>query len=171
VPYPEDTPTSWGAGEKHIYRIDGTLVINHNLTYDDTYTSISKIPRVVFIADNVVIDPDVTRIDPWIIAYNTATKVYGKISTCSDVHGGSNYFLRMGSDKLLSTKICDKKLTFNGPVVAAELYPYRTNGDNKDEPAEVFNLRADAFLSAYVGGGPDRPVVTTDEITELPPRF
>jgi len=38
-------------------------------------------------------------------------------------------------------------------------------------PAEIFNLRPDTYLSAYSGNNPDKPVLITDKVTELPPRF
>ena len=155
---------NYSAGTKAIVHYTGTLTINGSLTYDNTYSSITKIPRVVIIADNVVIGPNATRIDPWIITNN--------LSTCSEVKDGSNYFASP-SDVQIDATMCDKSLTFNGPVIAKNAYLYRTagNGKSSNNHAEVFNLRPDAFLSAYAGGGTATPVASTDAITEVPPRF
>jgi hypothetical protein len=65
-------------------------------------------------------------------------------------------------------------LTVNGPVIANRLLMYRTYGaeagQRSGDPAEVFNLRPDAYLWAsgqQSGSGKIRTVQTT----ELPPRF
>lgn len=155
----------FGAGFKRVVRINGTLTITGNMVYaNGPYSSISQIPRVVIIANDIVINPGVTRIDPWLVA--------NRIATCSAANDAGNYFVP--SDRVsLSNAVCQNSLHFNGPVVANELYPYRTTdtGDNTDTAAEVFNLRADVFLSSFAGGGIDTPVASTDLVTDVPPRF
>lgn len=188
-------------GARKVYKINGTLVVSGNLQYAATYTKISKIPRVIIIADNIQIEPGVTRIDPWLIAQNISTCGAPRGAAWGDSAGealsGAN--LKIGD--------CNNPLTFNGAVSVDNLYLYRTGGsrvlrsdlpgakwspDTVDPntycegscatganerryalsaPAEVFNLRPDIYLSSLSGMKTHRPVATTDRITELPPRF
>ena len=70
---------------------------------------------------------------------------------------------------------CNQQITFNGPVSARSIYLYRTlsagPADNPATPAEIFNLRASNFLSAFGDPTGGNPTATTDRITQLPPRF
>ena len=121
IPY--DGRTTFNSGEKIIYqKVAGTLVINSNLTYANTYSRVGQIPRVIISADNIEIGPNVTRIDPWLIADN--------ISTCGPPRGaqwGDWASMALGNADL-RTGECNKPLIFNGPVYAANLYLYRTGG-------------------------------------------
>jgi hypothetical protein len=168
--------TTYAPGTKEVIRVNGTLRINGNLAYGygggSSYNSITEIPRVVYIADDIVIAPGVTRIDPWLIATDDPSTVAterGRISTCSAVN--ADPFIANASAGL-RTGPCDNELRFNSPVIANEVYLYRTTRPGANgAPAEIFNLRADAFLSSLSGGSSSRPVATTDMVTELPPRF
>lgn len=199
---------SLAQGTKKVYHVNGTLTINSNLEYPNSYTSVNDIPRVIIIADTIEIGPNVTRIDPWLVAEN--------ISTCNSVT--TNYNNSPGvalASANLSIGQCSNPLVFNGPVYVSNLYLYRTGGsriprsdinevagawgfnpdasinpnayceasncassDDGDErryafsaPAEVFNLRPDAYLSSLSGLRTNKPAAVTDKITELPPRF
>jgi len=74
----------------------------------------------------------------------------------------------------VNATICNTKLTINGPISANHLLLRRTAGAGSgaaaDDPAEVFNLRADAYIwaTSYSPGTGRLPTVTTKE---LPPRF
>lgn len=169
--------TNYAAGDKRVIYVEGTAYIHGNLQYLGGYSSIARIPRIVIVADNIVIDPGVTRIDPWLVATQVSASPsgpVGNISTCSAVRSGSDYFLPFSSSDLLDVNTCNERIVFNSPVVADKIYLYRTAGNNSgadaDEPAELFNLRADTYLSAVSGDGA-RPIATTDAIIELPPRF
>ncbi len=170
------TSTDWDSGsanKRRVFYVEGTAFINGNLRYTGTFASIDQIPRIVIVADNIVIAPGVTQIDPWLIATKvspTATDEDGNISTCSDVAFSGNYFVPFTDDGLLDTTTCDRQLTFNSPVIAKKIYLYRTAGANEDGAAEVFNLRGDVYLSSLSGTN-TQPVATTDVIIELPPRF
>jgi hypothetical protein len=170
---PVNSPVTFPIKTKAVYQFNGTLFINDDITYDTSsaYSSISDIPLVVIRADNVVIGPNVKHIDPWIVAMDK-NGVLGSISTCSQVKAGANYFVALRNAGLDTGK-CNPSapLIFNGPVIAKQIYLYRTYVATGDIPAEIFNLRADNFLSSYVGGGSNNPVATTDLVTELPPRF
>jgi len=149
--------------------IDKSIIINAPNTdvviNDDiyiatgNYTSLSQLPQVVIIAKSIKIDESVSNIDAWLLAPS------GSIDTCT-INGARPNALTVNS--------CDNQLTVNGPVVAKELYLYRTYGsDPKDEsgiPAEIFNLRADAYLWMYNRSAGDNRWRST-YVTELPPRL
>ncbi len=155
----------WGAGAQQILKINGTLTITDDLLYGDgPYTSINQIPRIVIVADDIVIEADVKRIDVWLAA--------NRIATCSDARDGTDHFV--AADRVrLAVDMCSESLRFNGPVAVNQLFPYRTTnaGNDTNIAAEIFNLRADAFLSSFAGGGLDVPIASTDLVTDLPPRF
>lgn len=161
-----------GLERKKIYRIPGTLRITGNLDYGvfGPFNDIADIPRIVLVADDIVIDPGVTNIDPWLVAIGAGGQP-GKISTCSTVPGWSMSGAALYGAQNGAGGICTQQLRFNGPVLANKVYLYRTFDNRNGDPAEIFNLRADAYLSALSGGGTTKPVATTDFTTELPPRF
>ncbi|MES2876549.1 MAG: hypothetical protein V4678_03710 [Patescibacteria group bacterium] len=161
-----------GLNKRQTYRINGTLTINENLDYGvfGASNNISDIPRIVLVADDIIIGPNVTRIDPWLVAIGGGGNP-GRISTCSEVSGWSMQNAGLYGAQNGSGGICTRQLKFNGPVLANDIYLYRTFDTREGEPAEIFNLRADAYLSAMSGGGTSKPVATTDFVTELPPRF
>lgn len=167
--------TVFGPGDKRTLRYDGTLYITGNLTYNNGgYTSITQIPEVKIVADNIIIAPNVTQIDPWLIA-RSSTGTFGKISTCgtspSVATPGVVGFQPFDTGGLLTSTMCQNELKLNGPVIADQLYAYRTKDAPGDAWAENFDLRASNFLSSYAGINTARPVARTELITELPPRF
>jgi hypothetical protein len=138
-----------------------TVTIANNIIYtDDALQTTRDIPQVVIIANRINILGDVERVDAWLIA----TGEVGAIYTCADVAAESD----------LRANNCGKQLTVNGPVVTRHLYLWRTSGASPvaqiGEPAEIFNLRPDAYLwaTAYNSSGGRLPTAST---TELPPRF
>lgn len=152
------------AGKTIVLKVTGTVVIAGNQTYDNDnfgarYKSISDIPQLVIIAGNIVIEDDVTNIDAWLVAPD------GYINTCASVGM---------VDVRLSSLICNQKLTVNGPVMTGKLYLNRTAGSNagvrSGDPAEVFNLRPDAYLWAYSTSRSNGQIHTV-KTTELPPRL
>lgn len=144
-----------------IYAPERTVTINGNLAYGSMALSSARdIPQLLIIANNIRITSAVDRIDAWLVASGSS----GKIDTCADV--ATN----------LSASTCDKQLTINGPVAAKQLILKRTAGSGSGDdaarsaPAEVFNLRADAYLWAHGVDNNKRRAVTTYS-SELPPRF
>lgn len=142
-----------------------TVTIGGDIRYTtEALSSIADIPQVVIIAKNILIADSVTNIDAWLVAVGSGAD--GRINTCGA--GG------VGESTALTTKICDTKLTVNGPISANHLILRRTagagTGSAAGDPAEVFNLRADAYIwaSGYSPGTGRLPTVTTKEI---PPRF
>ena len=139
--------------------------ITQDLTYSDgPISSIEQIPQLIIIADTIAIASNVTRVDAWLVA-NGAT---GSINTCSEISNPAN------PASPLTANRCNQLLTINGPVIAERLFLYRTSGAGtgqaSGDPAEVFNLRPDAYLWAthYTSTGGRVPTVNT---RELPPRF
>ncbi len=142
---------------------NSTVTITGNITYaGDTITQIENIPQVVIIARNINIDGGVSNVDAWLVAKGGTGQ--GKINTCSSVDEDAN----------LSVNICNQPLTVNGPVMARTLLLRRTagseSGNSSGDPAEVFNLRPDAYLWA-VARALETSRAQTVYTTELPPRF
>jgi len=142
---------------------NNTVTISGNINYTNgVLNSLSDIPQVVIIARNIVITGGVTNVDSWLIATGVGTE--GRISTCGDVNQPTQ--LRSGN--------CSNVLTVNGPISANHLLMYRTAGAGKGaaagDPAEIFNLRPDAYLWAANYGASSGKLPTIN-VKELPPRF
>lgn len=133
------------------------ITIAGNITYTtDALTAASQIPQLVLIAGNINIQDNVTQVDGWLSAEGT-------LNTCSNVNRTS-----------ITINNCNQLLTINGPVMAKDVQLWRTagsqDGDDSGAPAEVFNLRPDAYLwglSLSAQSGRLETVYTH----ELPPRF
>lgn len=133
------------------------ITIAGNITYTtDALASGADIPQLVLIAGNINIQDSVTQVDGWLSAEGT-------LNTCSNVNRTS-----------ITINNCNNLLTINGPVMAKDVQLWRTAGsldsDQSGDPAEVFNLRPDAYLwglSQSAQSGRLETVYTH----ELPPRF
>lgn len=153
----------------------GTVTIAGDINYaSGSYGDITEIPQLVIIAKNITINSSVANVDSWLIAKapadtpagtdgSDATKnPIGVIKTCE-------------VETALTTGLCNKRLTVNGPVMSNFLLLRRTAGlvgpsATDDQPAEVFNLRADSYLWIYQQGKNSVRAVTT-YTRELPVRF
>lgn len=142
-----------------------TVTITDDIRYtSNTLQSLADIPQVVIIANQILIESDVRQVDAWLIASGTT----GAINTCKGIANPAD-----AGDPLTSSR-CSNDLIVNGPVAARHLYLYRTAGAGAGAatgtPAEIFNLRPDAYLWAtYYNSSAGRlPTVSTQE---LPPRF
>lgn len=139
-----------------------TVTIDGNITYDGSpLTSIDQIPQVVIIAGNINIrgasaGGAVSNVDAWLIATGT-------VNTCYDANLTA-----------LTINVCATPLVINGPVMARTLILGRTAGSGSGaasgDPAEVINLRPDAYLWGIYQGSKSGRLETTYE-RELPPRF
>lgn len=149
-----------GKGKSIIIIASGTVTISGNIDYASpgggAFSGISQLPQVVIIANKINIIGGVTGINAWLIT----TGVDGTINTCSD---------RLSTDPLNST-VCKNQLVVNGPVAASHLYLRRTFGTAPNDPAEIFNLRPDAFIWAYLRSA-QNSTANTMYTVELPPRF
>jgi len=137
-----------------------TVNISGDIKYSNgVMHNIGDIPQVIIIAGNINIAGGVNQVDSWLIASSG-------LNTCSDVAPGV----------ALDSKTCKQALVVNGPVMAGQLYLRRTAGsgtgqDHSGDPAEIFNLRPDAYMwaSLRATGGGNR--IQTVYTTELPPRL
>ena len=154
-------------GQRVVINAPGaTVTIRSNIVYTgENLSSLNDIPQVVIIANNIIIEDDVTNIDAWLVAVGTGTE--GKINTCGTGPG-------ITETSALTDSICNQRLTVNGPLMANHLIMRRTAGSGtaaqSGDPAEVFNLRADAYFWATdynLSSGR----LTTAETKELPPRY
>lgn len=155
---------------------NATVTIRSNIEYTDSpLTSVAQIPQVVIIARNILIAENqnsgtpLTRVDAWLIATGSGVdagdRLHGRINTCLI---GSN------EATLPTANSCNDQLVVNGPISANQLLLRRTAGADAGtaagDPAEVFNLRADAYIwaTSYTPGTGRLPTAT---VSELPPRF
>ncbi len=141
------------------------ITITKNITYTSaTLTSVADIPQLVIIARNIIIADSVSQVDSWLIA--SGTGVDGRLNTCGA--GG------VTEATLPNATQCGTKLVVNGPISVNHLILRRTAGSGvgpaAGDPAEVFNLRPDAYLwsTSYSANAGRIPTVSTKE---LPPRF
>jgi hypothetical protein len=164
--------TTLQQGKWVVIRSTGTVTITGNLQYTgDTLKENADIPQLIIIANRINIDPSVTRVDGWLVAKSTgAADSGGIIDTCTLPGGYTNDKHTTG----LTGKNCSEVLTVNGPVMAEKLWLRRTGGSgtggNSGDPAEIFNLRADAYLWAQSRVTGSSRIQTT-YTKEMAPRF
>lgn len=153
-----------GRGKSIIIVSTGTVTISGNIIYrgpgaGDRFTSTSQIPQVVIIARNINIRNSATQVDAWLL-----TTGNGAINTCSD----------RAVTAPLNTTVCNSPLTVNGPVATQHIHLRRTAGSdsvaNAGSPAEIFNMRPDAYIWAYNRASQAGKAQTVYSV-ELPPRF
>lgn len=146
-----------------IYAPTRTVTITNDILYGGgPYSSRDQIPQLVIVARDIRIQQNVETVNAWLLAE-------GYVDTCSDV-GVAGVLPTAG---VLSGSVCDKRLTVNGPVATSRLVLKRTAGagaGSEAEAAEVFNLRADAYLWRYQSAANSNQVRVIS-VKELPPRF
>ena len=134
---------------------DATVKITGDIKYtSDALSSVKDIPQVVIIAKNINIDPDVRRIDAWLVASGT-------INTC------------FPTPAKLTIADCLNPLRVNGPLATGKLLLNRTygsTGDDPGEPAEIFNNNGTSYLWAQNYLQNHRSLTSILQ-KELPPRF
>ena len=156
--------SSLGQNQSVVLVSSGTVTIDGDQSYQDgPFTSVAQLPQLVIIAKNINITAATHQVDAWLIATDATSAKTGIINTCSD------------GPQSLTGNDCKDTLTIHGPVEARQLLLRRTAGSGtgqpaSGDPAEVIDLRADAYLWAAqvaAGAGKAQTVYTT----ELPPRF
>ncbi|MFZ1302062.1 MAG: hypothetical protein WAQ27_05845 [Candidatus Microsaccharimonas sp.] len=141
---------------------DTTVTITGDIRYaNGPFSKASDIPQVVIIAKNIIIADSVGYIDSWLVAVGKNSE--GLINTCGA--GG------VTEATSLTSLVCGQKLLVNGPVITNHLLLRRTTGGSAGNPAEVFNLRADAYIWASSHPTGFSGKITTVSTKELPPRF
>jgi hypothetical protein len=141
-------------GRSLIVEATGTVTITGNIALDDDgpsnagYTDISQIPQVMIFANNIHIDPSVTRVDAWLLAGLSGGS--GTINTCRNVgnNTGVTETLALGGNT------CANPLRVTGPVIASRVLLHRTAGAGvgmpaSARPAEIFYLSPATYLWAY----------------------
>lgn len=154
------------AGRRVVIKATGTVTVTSDIIYHDgPYSDLRQVPQVVIIADAIVVTDSVKRIDAWLIARR------GQLSTCGWVRDSAKWL------DGLNVAACGQQLQLNGPVVVERLYlrrTFSTQGDtperNPGSPAEVVNLRPDAYLYGY-DHSHRSGAMRTMYARELPPRF
>ncbi len=154
-----------------ILESQGTVTITGNINLQQQpITSLGSAAQVIIIADKIIVNSNVTNIDAWLVARPTVGDPSGgQISTCDSIMPNYIDGLTLG--------VCNAPLQINGALMAREVQFRRTYGADKttgyNTPAEVVNLRADAYMwaqPASAGSGGGLPIETTFT-TELPPRY
>ena len=140
-----------------VTRSYGDVTISGNISYaSDVLEDSDNIPQLILIAGNIGIRDDVSQIDSWLVAR-------GVLNTCVNI-------LRTA----INSTNCQAPLTINGPVMANQVNLWRTGGSGtgaaSGDPAEVFNLRPDAYLWGIAQSAKSGRLDTVYE-RELPPRY
>jgi hypothetical protein len=127
---PGDTTISSYTPNK-VYTVAGTVTIDADIVNDSKGGNLSQ---MVIIANTIRIMPNVKQVDAWLIAADA-------VHTCY-LAGDTPKVGNCGTDAE------DSVLRINGPVMAKSLVLNRTGGVDSDDgsPAEIINLRGDAYL-------------------------
>jgi len=118
------------SGRVYVYdlRGRGEVTLAHNITYADSnishndgpntnkYKAISELPQALIFADDLIIAPEVTNVDSWIIIQQSTADggEGGTLDTCGQVPE--------------SADDCSHPLTVNGPVFVNQIALNRTYG-------------------------------------------
>lgn len=157
------------SGRRVVVRVTGNVVIAGDIRYaNGSHGSLSTVPQLVIIANNIIINTGVRNIDAWLIASGTGSDGY--ITTCNT---GFSAAAASPLTDGLNSGVCNNELRLNGPVLANRLFLRRTFGAeeaNPGVPAEIFNLRPDTYLSNY-DANRNSGSIKTSYVKELPPRF
>lgn len=117
-------------GVTKVIRASRTATISSDLIYEDGYTTLTDIPKLIIYAENIKINCGVDRIDAVLISEND-------INTCAD------------SDEV-NAEMNSNQLIINGSVITNTLTANRTygaaKGSNSIIPAEIVNYDATLYL-------------------------
>lgn len=158
------------AGKSIVIKSTGTVRISGDLLYSDPGNA-RTLPQLIIYAKNIIIDPSVGEVNAWLI-----TPKDGYVSTCGAVLNMTHWLSGV------SEASCGKQLRINGPIKAGHLFLRRTYGGkhassakndpnmHPGTPAEIINLRADAYIWAY-NNYRNTGAISTMNLRELPPRY
>jgi hypothetical protein len=136
--------------------------------YREFYSNISEIPQSIYIADTIILKDTVERMESWLIANN--------IYTCDPRSGykAANDASDPLNKNTINSSNCHQPLFINGPVIAKNLYLYRTGGGNGGSsnatPSEIFYLGPEAYLWSYNQAQRYSQATTTYQ-REIAPRY
>ncbi len=156
----------------------GTVTIAGDLNYfPGPYDNAREIPQLIIIAKNITINAGVKKVDGWLIAKAPADTPSG--TNGSDPTNPIGVIKTCEVETNLTVALCNQRLTINGPVMANQLVLRRTAGlvgasataaPPDDQPAEIFNLRAETYLWIY-NQNTGKARANTTYSRELGPRF
>jgi hypothetical protein len=148
--------------------VKGNVYITGDITFSDSYANIGEIPSFnVIVEGNIYIAPGVKQLDGLYVAEPTTPTRGGIVYTCA-----SAPFVAQPLDSGLYNKCSGNSLTFNGAVVARQLWLLRANGTVSDSgtAAENVNFTPEIWLTTppdvITGNG---AAGTYNAITSLPP--
>ncbi|MBR2726147.1 hypothetical protein IKE87_02675 [Candidatus Saccharibacteria bacterium] len=170
-----------------IHTKNKNIRISGNITYEDGYTTLENIPKLIIYAEDgtISIDWQVARIDAILIA--------DTIITCSKESGctlpAEAPKANDGSSVLITNSNNRHQLTINGTLIAKKVIPNRTYGAgrganntyndgtiNSITPAEIINYDSSLYRweqysrQSNEGISPDASLITT-YIKEVAPRY
>ena len=133
-------------GTKKTFIIDGTLEINSDITYNPNYGSVDQIPSLTFIARDILIQDNVTRLDGLYIAQ-------ANFNSCHNA-----------PSSLTINNTCDNPLTIRGMLIAANTTWRRVAGGairNPNQPAENIQFAPELYLSPPLLNSSPNPAANT----------
>lgn len=165
-----------------VYNVKGTLIINGNINdeLNESKSSISDLTGVIIIAKRVWVTGNVDYINATIV---TRDADGAEINTCK-TDGGVTITVGTGNEGAsrgtMTNHLCNKTLTFDGPVFTRKIILNRTAGasDGGTFPAgvqsikraEIFNLNMANYLWSFDQMTHYSQAVTTYS-RELPTRY
>lgn len=157
-----------------IIEVKGTARIERDIVKNTgvAYTELGNAANIIIVARNIIVNADVKQVNAWLVAIpSTDSSNDGVISTCDAI--ATPYYRNL----IVSGPCNQNQLTINGAVMAKELQLRRTHGAERPDlgkPAEIINLRADAYMWGSGAAGSDSGTgypIRTIQTRELPPRF
>lgn len=157
--------------------VNGNVTLIGNITYPASYNSVSQVPHLKIIANNIYIPYGTRRIDADLVAIPTpgapdgSTQNNGTIDTCSSFPGGAGQWFGANKPVTIGSPSCgytvDDGLVFNGSVAARRILWKRTHGTLglKEDVVDT-----DCYLGNYSDPGDD-PVITTSDSSSLSRRY
>lgn len=167
----EDADTGL-VGSTETYLLDsrnGSVVIDKNIKYGDTYHLLREVPKMIIFAKDVYIKCSVSEVDAVIVATGT-------VNTCYDADGNNyNDPARQNQLRIFGTVMADK-------IVLGRTYGAAANktGEEKDKygipsdgaAAEIFDYDSSLLLwSEFMSGSGESDTLNTVYQRELAPRY
>ncbi len=153
-----------------VYYVTGTLIIDGDIlsaNSDQEYNNTKAIKQNIIIAKNVLIMPNVRKIDALIVADN-------EVDTCAYTTANNLYEDKRTNMANLSSDVCNEQLIFEAPVLTKTIKLNRTfgadSGTNAIKRAEIFNFNMANYLWSYAQSAKYNEASTTN-LKELPPRY
>ncbi len=120
---------AWPGGKSVLVQnIGGAVTITGNIDKPTGYAGLADMPQMIIVADDIVINSNVTNVDAWLVAKNT-------IKTCN-----------VDIATQLTASQCNQQLRINGPVMANKLFLLRTFGADSPATLNIIDLRADTYM-------------------------